>query len=84
MPQRSRPLSLGVGHGGGTKHVSLGMALASERESYTAEPEGMVGLTSAPEPGDVATRHETTTLFDDTDDEIDLNRRGRTYDDTAA
>ena len=84
VPQRSRPLSLGLAHGGETKHVSLGMPLASEREPYTAEPEGRVRLTSAPEPGDVATRHETTTLFDDTDDEIDVDRRRPTYDDGTA
>ena len=83
VPPGSRPLSLGLRHVGGTKHVSLGMPLASERESYTAEAEGTVRLTSAPEPGDVARRHETTTLFDDTDDEDDVNRRRPTYDDSA-
>ncbi|KAK3712962.1 hypothetical protein LTR37_008847 [Vermiconidia calcicola] len=57
------------------KRISLGRKLPSQKAGILPSPEMDIDI---PEAGDVTRRHETTTLFDDSDGDMDdEKRRGR-------
>lgn len=79
-PRRIRPDSVGsVGdfvliHPGKSKRPSAGNGQGEKPSGVLPSPADEKRM-SVPEPGDVAKRHETTNLFEDSDDEKPKSRR---------